>query len=106
MSTIMHTICHRGGMNPVTLNKKGFFLLAKLPDIWKRMQTSRATELFVNLNTKYCLSAVARFCSLMGLPVSEVATAVTTLLEQKNKINKRQNCRLAATIQYQEDRCQ
>ena len=35
----------------------------------------------------------------MGLPVSEVAVAVT-LLEQKNKINKRQKCRLAATIQY------
>ena len=33
MSTIMHIICHRGGMNPVTLNKKGFFLLARLPDI-------------------------------------------------------------------------
>jgi hypothetical protein len=102
MSTIMHTICHRGGMNPVTLNKKGFFLLARLPDIWKRMQTSRATELFVNLNTKYCLSGkstIARFCSLMGLPASEVVMAVT-LLEQKNTINKRQNCRLSATIQY------
>ena len=89
-------------MNPVTLNKKGFFLLARLPDIWKRMQTSRATELFVNLNTKYCLSGkstIARFCSLMGLPASEVVMAVT-LLEQKNTINKRQNYRLSATIQY------
>ena len=72
-----------------------------MPDIWKRLQTSRATELLVNMNTKYCLSGrttAARFCSLMGTPTSEVTMAVR-LLEQKT-INKRQNCRLSVTIQY------
>jgi ribonuclease HI len=102
MSTIMFTICRRGGMSSVTnLNRKGFCLLAGLPDIWKRLQTSRATELLVNMNTKYCLSGrttVARFCSLTGTSASDVPLAVR-LLEQKT-INKRQNCRLSVTIQY------
>src|ERR1051325_2678510 len=71
LSTIIHTLCYRSQMSTVhTINKKAFCLLAGIPDLWMRAQTTRATELFVNLNTQYCLSGEttrARFCSFMAM---------------------------------------
>ena len=57
-------------------------LLADIPDIWMRTQTTRATELLVNLNTHYCLSGRstrARLCSLFHLPVFQMVAAIQKL---------------------------
>ena len=52
MSTIMYTISERGGMSSVhNLNRYAFCLLADIPDLWMRTQSSRATEFLVNLNS-------------------------------------------------------
>src|SRR4051794_35358956 len=52
MSTIVLTICQRGKMSGVhNTNRKAFCLLANIPDLWLRTQTSRASELLVNLNS-------------------------------------------------------
>src|SRR5438270_6086761 len=58
-SSIIHTICERAGMsNANSINRKAFCLLAGLPDIWLRTQTTRATVILVNINTRYCQSTV------------------------------------------------
>ena len=101
-STITFTICHRGGMSTIgTLNKMGFCLLADIPDLWLRAQTSRATELLVNLNTKICLSGRstrARLCNLFSLSASEITSTLQKLASQALK--KREYNRLVPTIQY------
>ena len=103
MSTIIYTLCQRGDMSMAhSINRKGFCILAGLPDLWMRMQTARATELLVNMNTKYCLcgrSTRARFCSLLHLPRSKIRKA-TEMLRDKNSINVRSHCRISSTIQY------
>ena len=97
-STIIHTICRRGGMNTVTtLNSKAFLVLSGIPDLWLRTQTTRASELLVNLNTTYCecgRSTRARLCNLVKFPASELKGA------SSHGINKRKFCRLSSTIQY------
>jgi hypothetical protein len=102
LSTIIHTLCDRGGMKTAsTINKKAFCLLAGLPDIWMRLQTSRAAELLVNLNTKHCLSGRstrARFFSLCDVSVGESKDAIQQL--RNATIYKRKNLRISSTIQY------
>jgi hypothetical protein len=101
-STIAYTICQRSGMHTIgSLNKKGFFLLAGLPDLWLRTQTARTTELLVNLNTQVCASGRstrARICSLFNLPASKMADAIRTLASQA--INKRDANRIVPTLQH------
>src|ERR1043166_6151033 len=79
ISTIIYTICHRGGMSSVTtLNRSAFLLLSGIPNMWMRTQTTRAAELLVNLNTQYCecgRSTRARFCNLVKRPASELKSA-------------------------------
>ena len=85
-----------------SINKKGFCLLAGIPDLWMRMHTTRATELLVNMNTRYCLSGRstrARICSLVHLNVKQVAKALD-LLKGKKTINKQVDCRISSTIQH------
>jgi len=98
LSTIIHTLCVRGGMSMAhSINKKAFCLLAGLPDLWMRMHTARATELLVNMNTKYCLSGRstrARFCSLTHKTTAKVALAVGEL-EGIASINIREHCRIS-----------
>ena len=102
MSTIIHTLCHRSGMNTIgTMNKKGFCFLADIPDLWWRTQTTRATEMLVNLNTKYCLcgrTTRARLCKLFQVHVSKINDVVQNL--SKQAIKKRECNRLVPTIQY------
>jgi hypothetical protein len=68
LSTIIHTLCR--GFNTVgSLNKSAFCVLSNIPDIFLRMQTSRITDIVVNLNTRkglHGLTSRARFCQLMG----------------------------------------
>ena len=102
-STILTTICYRGGMSTVgTLNKKAFLLLADIPDIWMRTQTTRACELLVTLNTNYCevgRSTIARLCSLAKVSARNSRLAVDEL-NSRRSLNMRKFCRLASTIQY------
>ena len=102
-STIITTICHRGGMSTVaTLNKKAFLVLAEIPDIWMRTQTTRACELLVSLNTNYCevgRSTIARLCGLAKVPARNSKLAVEELTSLRS-LNTRKFCRLASTIQY------
>jgi len=68
MSTIVLTICQRGKMSGAhNINRKAFCLLANIPDLWLRTQTSRASELLVNLNSSrgdHGKSTVARLFAL------------------------------------------
>jgi ribonuclease HI len=102
-STIITTICHRGGMSTVaTLNKKAFLVLAEIPDIWMRTQTTRACELLVSLNTNYCevgRSTIARLCDLAKVPPRDSRLAVEELTSLRS-LSMRKFCRLASTIQY------
>ena len=101
-STIAHTICQRSGMHTIgSLNKKGFCFLADLPELWLRTQTTRTTELLVNLNTQVCASGRttrARLCSLFHLPASKMVDAIKFLSSQA--INKREHNRIVPTLQY------
>src|ERR1700709_2569389 len=92
----------RGVSTVTSLNRKAFCLLAGLPDIWMRMQTSRITEFLVNLNTRYCLcgkSTVARFCSAMGFEARYADRAIEAL-ENKETLYTRQGHRITSTLQY------
>src|ERR1051325_2937124 len=85
-----------------TLNKKAFLVLAEIPDIWMRTQTTRACELLVSLNTNYCevgRSAIARLCGLAKVPPRNSRLAVEELTSLRS-LNTRKFCRLASTIQY------
>ena len=45
LSTVIHTICERAQMGNVhSLNRAAFCLLADVPDVWMRTQTSRTSE--------------------------------------------------------------
>ena len=103
MSTIIYTICQRAGMRMMhSINKSGFCTLAGIPDIWLRMQTARATELLVSLNTNYCFSdrsTRARFCSIVRLTTQKMSEAVQKIAA-KNEIYAREHCRIASTIRY------
>ena len=103
MSTILHTICSLGRISTVTtLNRSAFLVLADIPDLWMRTQTTRSSELLVNLNTKNCdsgRSTVARVCSLVGLQARNAQQAIHTI-SLSNRLNKRVTCRSALTIQY------
>ena len=81
LSTIMHTLCC--GFSTVSnINKKAFCMLAGIPDIFMRMQTSRVVDLIVNLNTRvgaHGSTTRARFCNLMGVPGSDLQAAIEKL---------------------------
>src|SRR3954468_21331686 len=82
-----------------TINKKGFCLLAGIPDLWMR-KTTRATELLVNLNTQYCLSGEttrARFCSFMGM--TDIIPAMRAF-EVLGIFNVRATNRMSSTLKY------
>src|SRR5690348_11958609 len=68
MSTIIYTICERGKMvGAHNINRGAFCMLARIPDLWMRTQTARATELLVNLNSQngdHGRSSRARLCDL------------------------------------------
>src|ERR1051325_3992845 len=80
MSTIIYTICERGNMSGVhNLNRKAFCILSRIPDLWMRTQTTRATELLVNLNSEtgdHGKSTVAR---LLDLTDSDTSTRLHEL---------------------------
>jgi ribonuclease HI len=103
MSTIIHTICQRADMRMShSINRKGFCILADLPDLWMRMQTSRAIDLLVNINTKYSengRSTRARLCSLVKVSAENVNRAVQEI-KKKNRINYTATYRISSTLQY------
>jgi hypothetical protein len=101
-SSIVHTICERAGMsNANSINRKAFCLLAGLPDIWLRTQTTRATDILVNINTRYCQSGrstMARICALAGKTCYELKDAITYLQDAKAYLKCR--ARVSQTIKH------
>ena len=83
------------------INRKAFCLLAGIPDIWMRTQTSRATDLLVNLNTRYCQSGrstIARVCALSNKSCYELPLAISYL--QGKKAPLKGQARVSQTIKY------
>ena len=100
LSTIVHTLC-RGFSTVPTLNKSAFCLLAYIPDIFLRMQTSRITDLLVNLNSKigpHGHTTRARFCQLMGKKGKEFETAVEAF--QNMTLNTMANNRMSSCLRF------
>ena len=88
--------------NAHSLNRAAFCLLADIPDFWRRTQTSRATDLLVNLNTKYCQngkSTVARLCALARKSTEELRSAIS-ILNEKKSIKVSTASRMSSTLQY------
>jgi len=100
MSTIILTICERGKMiGAHNINRMGFCLLANIPDLWFRTQTSRASELLVNLNSSngdHGKSTVAR---LFDLTKANGINAAIIYLNSK-RLKKRPFFRMIPTLQY------
>jgi len=103
LSTVIHTICERAQMNNArSVNRAAFCLLAAIPDFWCRTQTSRSTDLLVNLNTNYCQngrSTVACLCALGGKTSKELG-AVILLLNKKKSIKVSSTSRMSSTLAY------
>ena len=103
MSTIIHTICERAKMsNAHSINRMAFCLLAEIPDIWLRTQTSRGVDILVNLNTHYCQngrSTVARLCALMKKTPKELTTVISSL-KAKKSLKITSTSRLSLTLSY------
>ena len=103
LSTVLHTICDRAQMsNSHSLNRAAFCLLADIPDFWMRTQTSRSSDLLVNLNTRYCQngrSTVARLCALVNKSPKDLEFVIS-LLQQKKSIKVTGASRLSSTLQY------
>jgi hypothetical protein len=80
LSTIIETLSRLGGMSTMgSINRQAFCLLSGIPDLWLRLNTIRATELLVNLNTRICLcgkSTIARFCNFMKRNPHQVDEAI------------------------------
>jgi len=66
MSTIIFTICERGHMSGAHNINRKVCLLSRIPDLWMRTQTARASELLVLLNSEgaHADSTRARFLPL------------------------------------------
>eukprot|EP00456_Euglypha_rotunda_P027664 TRINITY_DN22073_c0_g1_i1.p1 TRINITY_DN22073_c0_g1~~TRINITY_DN22073_c0_g1_i1.p1 ORF type:complete len:273 (-),score=10.05 TRINITY_DN22073_c0_g1_i1:11-829(-) len=103
MSTIIHTICERASMsNTYSLNRMAFCLLADIPDVWMRTQTTRVTNLFVNINTKYCQSGkttIARLCAFVKRKPAELCKAITEI-NAKKVIKVSSSSRISSTLKY------
>jgi len=103
LSTIIETLARLGEMSTgCSINRQAFCLLSGIPDLWLRVNTIRATELMVNLNTSICLcgkSTVARFCSFMKYGAHEIKRAVQEF-EHKGSFNCRAGNRLTSTLQF------
>jgi len=104
LSTIIETLARLGDMSSTvkSINRQAFCSLAGLPDIWLRLNTIRATELMVNLNTRICLcgkSTVARFCSFMGQKANEMKKAIQDF-DRKGSVKCRVSNRLSSTLQF------
>ena len=102
LATVIHTICERAKMsNAHSINRKAFCLLADLPDLWMRTQTSRATDLLVNLNTKYAQngrSTVARLCALIKQSPKNLPSVIQ-LISSKDNFRCGPN-RISTTLKY------
>ena len=60
MSSIIYTICRRGRIaNAPSLNRMAFCILADIPDLWMRTQTTRATELLCDLNSRNSMAGLS-----------------------------------------------
>jgi hypothetical protein len=101
MSTIIYTICERGNMSGVhNLNRKAFCILSRIPDLWMRTQTTRATELLVNLNSEngdHGKSTVAR---LLDLTDSVDIYQATRALKENPPQRRREFFRFIPTLRY------
>jgi len=99
MSSIIYTICRRGRIaNAPSLNRMAFCILADIPDLWMRTQTTRATELLCDLNSRNStagLSSVARLCALTKTP--DLIAAAKILKERKN-FSRKNDFRFASTL--------
>ncbi len=100
LSTIIHTLCR--GFNTVSsLNKSAFCVLSGIPDIFLRMQTSRITDIVVNLNTRnglHGLTSRARFCQLMGLQSANFDAALKAFRMVNLKTTA--NNRISGTLKF------
>ena len=103
MSTIVETLSRLGGMSTLrTINREAFCVLSGIPDLWTHINTIRATELLVNLNTTFCLSGrstLARFCSFMGKGVNDAVEAIQEF-DTKGAFYCRAGNRITSTLQF------
>ena len=101
MRTIIHTLCVRGGLvSDASLNRSGFCIIANIPDMWLRTQTSRATELICSLNSRNSAagsSTLARFCACMKSP--DPASAAKKFSQRQN-FPKESSARMVSTLRY------
>jgi hypothetical protein len=101
MRSIMHTLCvNNDFVSAYSLNASAFCLLADIPDLWLRTQTTRATELICALNSKNSAagsSTLARFCACMKSP--DPATAARRF-SQRKKFPKESDARMVSTLKF------
>jgi hypothetical protein len=80
----IETITKRGGLNEngATISRASFCSLANIPHLWERVNTIRATEFFLALNTRNCLSGEstrARLCALKSKNIGEIQEVLKSL---------------------------
>jgi hypothetical protein len=91
--TIIHTVLENSGISALfarSINISAFCSLAGIPDIWRRAQTIRMTELYVALNTEHCdvgVTTRARYASLASLEGIQLTKAIATI--QSKCLNNR-----------------
>jgi hypothetical protein len=107
--TIIHTVLENSGISALfarSINISAFCSLAGIPDIWRRAQTIRMTELYVALNTEHCdvgVTTRARYASLASLEGTQLTKAIATIQSKCLNNRKRWN-RQAGILQYWKDR--
>ena len=101
MRTIIHTLCaHSGFVSDFSLNPFGFCIIADIPNMWLRTQTTRATELLCSLNSRNSAagsSTVARFCACMN--ASDPVSAAKKF-SQRKKFPSEPSARMVSTLRY------
>ena len=84
LGMIIETIVKRGGLSETgaTISRASFCSLANIPHLWERVNTIRATEFFLALNTRNCLSGEstrARLCALKSKNIGEIQEVLKSL---------------------------
>src|SRR6185437_5933595 len=101
MRSIIHTFCVCGDLaSDYSINPMGFCLMATIPDLWLRTQTSRATDLICSLNSKNSAagsSTLARFCACMKSPDP---TSAAKKFSQRKRLPNDSGVRMVSTLKY------